>query len=218
MLKTIHKIIAISMVLGTAQWAQAQVLGEARGDLDGDGQAEIVVVTDTGRPSNNDLGSIRKLEVFKIQNGKRSLWQQSQQVILPSQAGGMMGDPFQEISIKNGSLFVNHAGGSSWKWDTRDQYRYQNGQFELIGYQSSSGRICDSWTKIDVNFQTGKMIYKQEADGNVDACDDNIAKIKPINETFVNKNVKLNFKNRHAQEVYVIAPKSKEKIYFSSGN
>ena len=213
-MKRIQCLTAAALLLSVNQLALAQVLAQAQGDLDGDGQNEIAIVTDTQRQSANDMGNIRTLEIFKVKNGKRQLWHKSEQVILPSNAGGMMGDPFESIEIKNGSLFVFQSGGSSWKWGFRDQYRYQNGQFELIGYQSNSGRVCDYWIDIDANLQTGKIVYKKLPDDS--GCEPAGERIKAIHETFTNKNVKLNFSNRRKQSVYVIAPKSKEEIHFFS--
>lgn len=212
----IYTLIGLGLLL-IGHNTYANVLEEIKGDLDGDGKAEWVVVTETSRQAPNGMGKMRKLDVYKLDNGQKRLWQSSEQVVLPSQAGGMMGDPFQGISIRNGSLFIEHAGGSSWKWSYRDQYRYQNGQFELIGYQSNAGRLCDYWEDVDANLSTGKIVYRKTIDADGENCEPASSKFTNIHQTFTNKNLKLNFNNRHQQEVYVNVPNSREKIHFSSG-
>ena len=192
-----------------------QVIATTQGDLDGDGIAEYVEVRNTNTQASDGMGLKRELWVYKTQQGKKTLWQRSNTAIYPSQGGGMMGDPFGEISIKKGSLFVSHSGGSSWKWGHSDQYRYQNGQFELIGYQSTAGRICDYWETVDANLSTGNINYRKDFDRDKE-CDNNENRgQKDLKESFVNKNVRLNFANRHAQEVKIIAPKSQQEIYLA---
>lgn len=38
--------------------------------------------------------------------------------------GGIMGDPYQGISIKNGYFSVEHYGGSAWRWTRIITYKY----------------------------------------------------------------------------------------------
>jgi len=65
----------------------------------------------------------------------------SKTALSQSKTVGIMGDPFQEIAIKKGILIIYHSGGSSWKWNTTENYRFQNNQFELIGRTSFYGKL-----------------------------------------------------------------------------
>ncbi len=38
--------------------------------------------------------------------------------------GGMMGDPYQGITIKNGYFSIEHYGGSAWRWTRIITYKY----------------------------------------------------------------------------------------------
>ena len=193
------------------------VVAQTQGDLDGDGIAEYVEIRNTAANSELDgNGFQRALFVYKVKNGQKTLWQRSDTAVYASNAGGMMGDPFEDLSIKKGSLFLTQSGGSSWKWGFTDQYRFQNGQFELIGYQSTSGRLCDSWEFVDANLSTGKIVYRKEFDHDKECGNDENKGKKDIKETFVNKKIALNFANRNTQEVKIIAPKSKEAIYMAT--
>lgn len=207
----------MSLAHANSDTAQA-LIAQTQGDLDGDGIAEYVEVRNTRTQASDGMGLQRELLVFKTKQGKKILWQRSDTAVYPSNGGGMMGDPFGDISIKKGSLFLSQSGGSSWKWGFTDQYRFQNGQFELIGYQSTSGRLCDSWEFVDANLSTGKIVYRKEFDHDKECGNDENKGKKDIKETFVNKKIALNFANRHKQDVKIIAPKSKETIYIATSS
>ncbi len=38
--------------------------------------------------------------------------------------GGMMGDPFMGITIKNGYFSIEHYGGSAWRWTKIVTFKY----------------------------------------------------------------------------------------------
>ena len=204
----------MSLAHANSDTAQA-LIAQTQGDLDGDGIAEYVEVRNTRTQASDGMGLQRELLVFKTKQGKKILWQRSDTAVYPSNGGGMMGDPFGDISIKKGSLFLSQSGGSSWKWGFTDQYRYQNGRFELIGYQSSAGRICDYWESVDANLSTGKINYSKIFERDKECDNAESRGQKDLKESFVNKNVRLNFANRHAQEVKIIAPKSQQEIYLA---
>lgn len=88
--------------------------------------------------------------------------EKSKSALYGSRDGGMMGDPFGEIEIKTVFACASQNGGSSWKWGHTDKYyRFQDGEFYLIGYSCNYGRPCDYWTDVDFNILTGKMIIKR---------------------------------------------------------
>lgn len=186
-----------------------QVLEEQMGDLDKDGQPEKAIAYDT--PEQTEYGSVRELVVYKLLDGRWNKWKSSKNVLLKSQEGGMMGDPFGAIEIKNGILIVSHNGGSSWKWDNTDKYRYQNGEFVLIGYTSNFGKPCEYWASFDFNVSTGAINYAKDYEN----CDneENQVKVKTEKETFVKKGVVLNFQNRHQEEIRIVSPKYKVTLH-----
>ncbi|MDB5271861.1 MAG: hypothetical protein JWO58_228 [Chitinophagaceae bacterium] len=186
-----------------------EIIGEAEGDLDRDGIAEKAVVVNTTDSSENGL--LRELRIFKFANSKWTLWKRSTDAVLASDEGGMMGDPFGEVNIKNNVLTIYHSGGSSWKWGTTDKYRFQHNDWELIGYLSEYGKPCEYMASFDFNLSTGKIIYSKE----YATCDDdgNETIAKTESETFVQKDILLNMNNRHSKEIKIVTPKYKEEIY-----
>ena len=147
-------------------------------------------------------------------NRKWIIWKQSIQALYNSRDGGMMGDPFGEIEINNGILLISHNGGSSWKWGHTDKYRYQNGEFYLVGYVSNYGKPCEYWTNVDFNLATGKMLVKKEYED----CEHSAQEIyKRENETAYKKNIKITIQSRNEKEVKIVTPKYKHEIYLANG-
>ena len=174
------------------------------GDLDGDKISEKIIVYDI--TSEN----LREIQVLKKKNNKWLILEKSRNVILGSEDGGMMGDPFLFCKIDKGILITSHYGGSSWKWGFTDKYRFQNGHFELIGHSSEGGRPGDYWISTDFNLSTGKLVYKKEVE-NVFIPENG----KSESETFIKKGIKINLKNRNVSDskLRFKLPKTKKEIY-----
>jgi len=145
-----------------------------------------VIVFDTN--DSTEVGTVREIQIFKKSGSDWILWISSKNAVGKSQDGGMMGDPFRDIEIKDGVLLINQDGGSSWKWSHTDKYRFQNGKFQLIGYSSLFGRPCDYWESYDFNILTGKIQYSKE----YESCEDKVQKIAKVEkETFYKKGNKV---------------------------
>lgn len=184
-----------------------EILAEKVGNLDKDEAEEKVIVYNT--TDTTEDGIVRELRIFKLSNNEWGLWSKSRNAIKKSKEGGMMGDPFEGIEIDNGVLKINSAGGSSWKWNYTDKYRFQNNEFELIGYSTSYGKLCEYWEEIDFNLSTGKIIYKKEFED----CKKGQQIYKRESETFFKKGVSINIKNRNLKDHKIISPKYKHELY-----
>jgi hypothetical protein len=184
----------------------SEILQTVDGDLDGDKTPEKVIIYNT--KDTTDLGSIREIQILKKVNGKWSLLEKSRNAVLESNAGGMMGDPYQDTGIKNGILMITQAGGSSWKWGYTDKYRFQNGKFELIGYESTYGKPEEYFTNVDFNLSTGQLNFEKEVENTAEYG-------KSKNETYIKKGLKINLQNRNQKEQRKITlPKTKEEVHF----
>ncbi len=212
------KIISTLFLSFSFLWAYCQeltvpqgysVLAETSGDLDKDSIAERVLVYNT--PDSSEYGYVRELQVLKLKGNKWVLWQKSREAILSSEEGGMMGDPFGEIEIKNGVLLVSFFGGSSWKWAYTDKYRFEKGEFRLIGYESYSGKFCEHWDSFDFNLVTGKIVYKKACDG----CEENGVEVckEDETETFFKKKIYITMNTRKDKQIKIVSPKYKRELY-----
>jgi hypothetical protein len=187
------------------------VIDSTLGDLDKDGVEELVVAYNTKSEDNESSESIpRELIIYKKTNTKWTAWQQSRQALYGSRDGGMMGDPFGDISIQKGILNISHSGGSSWKWSHTDKYRFEGKTFRLIGYVSHNGKPCEYWQNVDFNLVTGKIIVKKEFE-NCATADQKIYKRQ--NETFLKKGIHITLENRSEKEIKIVSPKYRHEIY-----
>ncbi|MES2702438.1 MAG: hypothetical protein V4649_07360 [Bacteroidota bacterium] len=156
---------------------------EAKGDLDNDGVAELVVIYNT--PGHGDFGTLRHLCVYKQRGGQWQLWHRNKTVILPSDHGGTWGDPFEKLEVRNGSIIITHFGGSMYKWLYRHVYRYQHNNWYVIGATSDYFIEC-RWSKtLDYNLSTGKATFTSITE----ECDngDNKKVLSKHRSTLVNK-------------------------------
>jgi hypothetical protein len=160
-----------------------EVIAETKGDLDNDGIEEKVVVSNTDK--EGEMGIEREIQIFKNNNGKWILWHTSKGAVLPSQHGGVYGDPFSEISIEKGCIVIGHFGGSRQKWHYYHRYRFQNGSWQLIRATVNFGSPCDYWENLDYNLSTGKVVYKKETE----TCDEEHDQVitKTENKEFTKK-------------------------------
>lgn len=207
-------IFLTSIAISTFCYAQkefqpkgSEIIEAVDGDLDGDKIPEKVIIYNT--KDTTDMGNIREIQILKKVNGKWTILEKSRNAVLESNAGGMMGDPYQSSIIKNGILEIIQAGGSSWKWDRTDKYRFQNGHFELIGYSSTRGKSEEYFTEVDFNLATGQLVYSKEVES-IDHPDNG----KSEKETFVKKGLKINLQNRNLEKQrQIVLPKTKATVY-----
>lgn len=181
------------------------ILDQKEGDLDKDGIAEKVIVFNT--LDSTESGTTRDIRIYQKTGNNWHLFESSKTAIGASEGGGMMGDPFESIEIKDGVLLVNQSGGSSWKWFKTDKYRFQKGRFQLIGFINNYGRPSEYFENIDFNLLTGKIVYTKEYE------DEKQNIYKKENETFYKKGLKIYLTNRTSDEIKITTPKYKNEIY-----
>lgn len=188
------------------------IVDTATGDLDKDSIKELVVAYNMG--PNSDVEPVsRELIIYKLRNNKWVEWKKSLEALYGSLGGGMSGDPFEDMEIKNGLLLISQNGGSSWKWGFTDKYRFQNGDFYLVGYTSHDGKPCEHWREVDFNLSTGKLIVTKE----YEECETEQKIYKRENETFFEKGLKITLQHRQEKKINITTPKYKHEINIAIG-
>lgn len=191
-----------------------EIIKEVLGDLDKDSIDEKVVVCNIHKIDVTNLASDRVLYIYKKIDSSWVLWNKSYEAILSSNEGGIYGDPFEDIEINSGILYIYHRGGSSWKWSYTDKYRYQNNTFELIGISEEGGKNCEYWLKTDYNISTGKIIIIKEYEK---CIDDMHFSNKTKKEIFYHKlKKKITLKDRRDKQPKIVSPRFKFDIYISN--
>lgn len=132
-------------------------LDETEGDLDGDGNDEKIFVYDTDEAG--EYGTVRNIYICKKEKDDWMLWKTVHGPVMESDAGGAMGDPFYDILIDQGKIYISHAGGSSEKWYYNHTYAFVDKEFKLVEAVVDFGRACSKWETYIYNLQTGDLSY-----------------------------------------------------------
>ncbi|KQR71827.1 hypothetical protein [Pedobacter sp. Leaf176] len=145
---------------------------EATGDLDKDGLNEVVIAYNTNR-RNDSTGFKRELWIYKIVNSSLKLWKQNSSVLWNSNDCGFCLDAGVNLSleIKNNTIIIAQTfQHNSRHYSThRNIFRYQNGDWYVIGSRYNDYDTCDFDFKYDINFSTNQVIV----DYTFGDCDDN---------------------------------------------
>ncbi len=142
----------------------------ASGDLNGDKLADIAAIFEQDRKGTvEDYGNApeRILAILiKQKDGNYKLAVSSIKAILKADEGGVFGDPYEAISIKNGVLSFSFYGGSNYRWGYNYKFRNQNNGWFLIGatlYEIYTG--TGEYTTKDFNLSTGKETITKGVEG-----------------------------------------------------
>lgn len=140
---------------------------EAKGDLDRDGKYETVIIfnTDKNTPLNDRDDFARSLFILKNINGKQKVWKENKTFLFSSGTGFYPEENTPpEISIKNNSFSVTQVFNTNSRHTQTytHTFRFQNGDFYLIGSHDRFEDTCDFNYLNEINFSTGKVIIDEE--------------------------------------------------------
>lgn len=165
---------------------------ETKGDLDKDGKDETVIVFNTDKKSESEYaGFVRKFYILKNVNGKLKIWKENSNLIFDSKEGFYPESNELELTIKNNCLiiFQSYFSNSRHTVTSKNTYRFQNGDFYLIGALVQFDDTCEFNFSDEINFSTGKVIVSEEYSD----CDDGSDRKIPQNyyKEFTHKLPKL---------------------------
>lgn len=97
------------------------LLDSTLGDLNRDAYTDLAVVYGKQNETEED----RPLLLYIGQeDGTLVLAARNDKTVFCAQCGGVFGDPFTGVAIKNGYFTVEHYGGSSWRWTRYVTFKY----------------------------------------------------------------------------------------------
>lgn len=117
------------------------VIETAQGDLNNDQNEDLALVFESNQKidetrtyGDNNSEIIKETQkprilaiYFKDKNGSGyHLSTQNNDFILRSEEGGKLGDPLQQVEIKDQQLFLRFRGGSEWRWELGYTFKFQN--------------------------------------------------------------------------------------------
>lgn len=124
--------------LTPANWT---VIAQVEGDLNNDQHEDLAVIFESNKTAdetrtygdNNSeiIKETQKPRILAIYfkntiTGGYQLSTQNNDFILRSEEGGKLGDPLQQIEIKEQQLFLRFRGGSEWRWELGYTFKFQN--------------------------------------------------------------------------------------------
>lgn len=143
------------------------ILQEATGDLDGDEMDEKVIVFNTNR--EGEMGNERELRVYVLSDGLWSLWYKAIGPVLSSERGGVLGDPFDNLAIRNGQIVIDHYGGSIDRWSYSHSYQHLEDNWYLVEATLSYFQICQYSETYTYDLMNATGYHSRHKD----ECDDN---------------------------------------------
>lgn len=149
------------------------------GDLNKDGREDCVVLIKKNDTTNmvtnrfdQKVDRNRRGIIVLFKNGKEYRLADKNYDCFSSENedGGVYFPPQLSIEIKNEKLYVHYGHGRYGFW--KYTFRFQNSNFELIGFDSSSnyGPIINRETSI--NFLTKKKLIKENTNENAEGGDE----------------------------------------------
>lgn len=156
---------------------------EIKGDLNKDGLVDIILIikgTDKSKIiQNDDHGKLDRnrrgiIILFNKGNGYWLAGKNYDCFSSENEDGGVYFAPELYVEVKKGNLVVEYLHGRYGNWSYT--FRFQNGDFELIGYDSYSSRGPVPQYEESINFMTKKKLTRDNL--NKDDDDDSDVKYK----------------------------------------
>ncbi|MGM9475640.1 hypothetical protein ACS5PU_04380 [Pedobacter sp. GSP4] len=143
-----------------ANWT---VIDQVYGDLNNDATTDLAVVFEFNRSidetrvyGDNHTDIIKETQKPRIlaiffkdkSSGVYQLSTQNNDFILRSEEGGKMGDPLQQIAIKDQQLYLRFQGGSEWRWELGYTFKFENKDWFLTSavnlyYNQTNGDMTE---------------------------------------------------------------------------
>ncbi len=92
------------------------LLDSATGNLNKDAHKDMVLILRNNAEKINSDTTRPLLLLAGKGNGLFTLMERNDHVVLCAGCGGVFGDPYRGITVKNGYFSIEHYGGSGWRW------------------------------------------------------------------------------------------------------
>lgn len=100
------------------------LLDSASGDINKDGNSDFLIILKNDQEETSMDTTRPLLLLLGKGNGLYKLEARNDSVVLCRGCGGVFGDPYAGVTVKNNFFSVEHYGGSSWRWTRIITFRY----------------------------------------------------------------------------------------------
>jgi hypothetical protein len=108
------------------------ILDSAAGDLNKDGRKDYVLILRVNEEEEHADTSRPLLLLMGTAKEQYQLFARNDSVVLCKSCGGVFGDPYAGITIKNNFFSIEHYGGSNWRWTRIITFRYDTKTKQFI--------------------------------------------------------------------------------------
>ncbi|MEL7122687.1 MAG: hypothetical protein AAFO07_24785 [Bacteroidota bacterium] len=112
-----------------------EILGFKYGDLNKDALKNDVILALKRKDESNSDADRPLLLLTRKKNGSLQLERWNNTLVMCQACGGIYGDPFSGLAIKNGYFSVEHYGGSNWRWFDVTTFKYDTTKKEWFLHQ-----------------------------------------------------------------------------------
>jgi hypothetical protein len=156
------------------------ILDSVSFDYNNDSLLDYVVLIETienaeykKRWGNVEMEMDDKPRILFILKGREdgfSIDCQANELILTSGQGGMMGDPYQGVSVSGNKICTSFWGGSRDKWNLSHCFIHQNNNWILWSTETSGGNAVLMY-HMKYDFETGNFNYEYVEEEYYEASD-----------------------------------------------
>ena len=149
---------AQSQPLASSIPAGFSILDSASGDINKDGKKDLLIILKNDLEENSGDTARPLLILLGAEKGLYDLAGRNDSVVLCKSCGGVFGDPYAGMTVKNNFFSIEHYGGSNWRWSRIITFRY-----DLKGKQVLLHRDAgDSFHTSDPNKTTTNIHNKED--------------------------------------------------------
>lgn len=158
------------------------LLDSTRGDLNNDGYPDLVLVVERDSAVSEQrrtldgtfaiLGRPRILAIC-LRDPATDTYRkavQTHRFVLRSSEGGVLGDPWDGMAIRDGILHVNFAGGSAMQWALAYKFAWKEKDCHLVGVSSVEINTTNGDSVTDEYDLTTWSVISWTANINPDGC------------------------------------------------